>query len=127
MHTTKSHTPQTRSVPVRRRSRGGPVVPKLIKSKFTASGGETPKSSAVPGEHLSHRDLLPMKGTLFGRSSWDSGYRVSAVRLDEKQLWWGIHEDKKLQRDEYQGALNVDSTQRPLKGPFLYHRFYRWL
>ena len=31
-----------------------------------------------------HRELLHTKGTLFGRSSWDSGYRVSAIRLDEK-------------------------------------------
>ena len=60
-----------------------------------------------------------MKGTLFGRSSWDSGYRVSTVRLDEKQLWWSIYEDEKLQRDEDPGELNVDSTQRPLQGAFL--------
>jgi hypothetical protein len=42
-----------------------------------------------------------------------------AVRLDEKPLWWRIHENEKLQRVEDQGELNVDSTQRPLQGAFL--------
>ena len=33
------------------------MVVVLIKNKSTASGGETPKGSAVSGVHLSHRDL----------------------------------------------------------------------
>ena len=38
----------------------------LIKSKSTASGGETPKGSAVSGVYLMHRELLDMEGTWFG-------------------------------------------------------------
>ena len=91
----------------------------LIKNKSTASGGETPKGSAVPGVHLSHRDLGHMNGTLFGGSLWDCESHVSTVRLDEYPIRRCIHEQEKLQRDEDQGELNLDSTQRPLQGAFL--------
>jgi hypothetical protein len=60
-----------------------------------------------------------MNGTLFGRSLWDCGSRVIAVRLDEYPIRRCIHEQEKLQRDEDQGELNLDSTQRPLQGAFL--------
>ena len=96
-----------------------PGTPYLIKNKSTASGGETPNGSAVPGVHLSHRNLGHMNGTLFGRNLWDCGSRVSAVRLDEYPIRRCIHEQEKLQRDEGQGELNLDSTQRPLQGAFL--------
>src|SRR5271165_3042454 len=91
----------------------------LIKNKSTASGGETPKGSAVSGVHLSHRDLGHMNGTSFGRRLWDCGTRVSAARLDEYPSRRCIHEQAKLQRDEDQGGSNFDSTQRPLQGAFL--------
>src|SRR5208337_3703211 len=64
----------------------------LIKNKSTASGGETPKGSAVSGVHLSHRDLGHMNGTSFGRRLWDCGTRVSAARLDEYPSRRCIHE-----------------------------------
>src|SRR5271166_2758539 len=91
----------------------------LIKNKSTASGGETPKGSAVSGVHLSHRDLGHMNGTSLGRRLWDCGTRVSAARLDEYPSRRCIHEQAKLQRDEDQGGSNFDSTQRPLQGAFL--------
>ena len=91
----------------------------LIWSKSTASGGETPKGSAVPGVHLSHRDLGQMNGTLFGESLWDCGSRVIAVRLDDYPIRMFIHEQVTLHRDEDQGEFNLDSTQRPLQGAFL--------
>src|SRR5271166_4610691 len=95
------------------------LVTVLIKNKSTASGGETPKGSAVSGVHLSHRDLGHMNGTSFGRRLWDCGTRVSAARLDEYPSRRCIHEQAKLQRDEDQGGSNFDSTQRPLQGAFL--------
>ena len=45
----------------------------LIKSKSTASGGETPKGSAVPGVYRPHRDRWHTEGTLLSRSSWSRG------------------------------------------------------
>ena len=54
-------------------------TPGLIKNKSTASGGETPKGSAVPGVHLSHRDLGHMNGTYFRRGLWDCGSRLKTV------------------------------------------------
>ncbi len=98
---------------------GVPGTPYLIKNKSTASGGETPKGSAVSGVHLSHRDLGHMNGTSFGRRLWDCGTRVSAARLDEYPIWRCIHEQAKLQRDEDQGESNFELTQRPLQGAFL--------
>ena len=68
------------------------LVTVLIKNKSTASGGETPKGSAVSGVHLSHRDLGHMNGTSFGRRLWDCGTRVSAARLDEYPSRRCIHE-----------------------------------
>ena len=60
-----------------------------------------------------------MKGTLFGESLWDCGSHVIAVRLDDYPIRQCIHEQVTLQRDEDQGELNLDSTQRPLQGAFL--------
>jgi len=91
----------------------------LINNKSTATGGETPKGSAVPGVPLSHRDLGQMNGTLFGPSFRDRGPRVSAVSPDENPFRRCIHEQEKLRRNEDQGELNLDSTQRPLQGAFL--------
>ena len=71
---------------------GVPGTAHLIKNKSTASGGETPKGSAVSGVHLSHRDLGHMNGTSFGRRLWDCGTRVSAARLDEYPSRRCIHE-----------------------------------
>ena len=57
-----------------------------------------------------HRELLPTKGTLFGRSFWARGYCVSPVGLDEVQVRRSIREQEKLQRDrdQDQGELNLD-------------------
>ena len=60
-----------------------------------------------------------MNGTLFGESLWDCGSHVIAVRLDDYPIRQCIHEQVTLQRDEDQGELNLDSTQRPLQGAFL--------
>ena len=60
-----------------------------------------------------------MNGTLPGGSLWDCESLVSTVRLDEYPIRRCIHEQEKLQRDEDQGELNLDSTQRPLQGAFL--------
>ena len=88
----------------------------FIKNKSTASGGETPKGSAVPGVPLIHRDLRHMNGTLFRRGLRDCEPRVSTV-LGGYPIRRCIHEQEKLQRDQEQGALNLDSTERPLLGP----------
>ena len=45
-------------------------VQRLIKNKSTASGGETPKGSAVPGVYRLHRDLWHTRRTLFSRNPW---------------------------------------------------------
>jgi hypothetical protein len=60
-----------------------------------------------------------MNGTLFGESLWDCGSHVIAVRLDDYPIRQCIHEQVTLQRDEVQGELNLDSTQRPLQRAFL--------
>ena len=60
-----------------------------------------------------------MNGTLFGESLWDCGSHVIAVRLDDYPIRQCFHEQVTLQRDEDQGELNLDSTQRPLQGAFL--------
>ena len=41
-----------------------------FKNKSTASGGETPKGSAVPGVYRLHRDLWHTRRTLFSRNPW---------------------------------------------------------
>ena len=58
----------------------------LIKNKSTASGGETPKGSAVSGVYRPHRDLWHTEGTLLSRSSWSRGDLVSAVGLGEDAI-----------------------------------------
>ncbi len=57
------------------------IIALLIKNKSTASGGETPKGSAVSGVYRPHRDLWHTEGTLLSRSSWSRGDLVSAVGL----------------------------------------------
>ena len=55
-----------------------------------------------------HRDLLKMKGTLFGRSFWARGYCVSTVGLDEAAIRKYIQEQEQHQRDQEQGELDFD-------------------
>ena len=55
-----------------------------------------------------HRELLPRKGTLFGRSLWARGCCVSAVGLNEVQIRRYIRDQEKLQRDQDQGELKLD-------------------
>jgi putative transposase len=55
-----------------------------------------------------HRELLPTKGTWFGRSFWARGYWVSTVGLDEDQIRREIREQDQLRRDQDQGELNLD-------------------
>src|SRR5208282_3874708 len=50
---------------------------------------------------------------------WDCESRVSTVRLDEHSIRRCIHEQEKLQLDQDQSELNLDSSQRPLQGAFL--------
>src|SRR5512135_1120175 len=66
-----------------------------------------------------HRELLPTKGTMFGRSFWARGYCVSTVGLDEDQIRRYIPDQEKLQRDRTQGDFEPRITQRPLQGAFL--------
>ena len=54
-----------------------------------------------------HRELLPTKGTFFGRSFWARGSCVSPVGLDAGQIRRYIREQEKLQRDQDQGELNL--------------------
>ena len=54
------------------------------------------------------RELLKMKGTLFGRSFWARGYCVSTVGYDEASVRRYIQEQEKLQRDQDQGELAFD-------------------
>jgi putative transposase len=72
-----------------------------------------------------HRELLPMKGTLFGRSFWVRGSGVSTVGLDEDQIRRSIREQEKLQRDQDQDELNLDEPNGPFRGPSSYHRLCR--
>jgi hypothetical protein len=39
--------------------------------------------------------------------------------LDAAQIRWSIRDQEKFPRNEGQGGLNLDSTQRPLRGAFL--------
>jgi putative transposase len=73
-----------------------------------------------------HRELLHTEGTLFGRSFWARGYRVSTVGLDEGQIRRSIREQEKLQRDRDRGGLNLESPNGPFEGPSSYHRLCRW-
>ena len=49
-----------------------------------------------------HRDLLKVKGTLFGRSFWARGYCVSTVGFNEEQIRKYIKEQEYLQKQEEQ-------------------------
>ena len=55
-----------------------------------------------------HRELMRMKGTLFGRSFWARGYCVSTVGYDEASVRRYIQEQEKLQRDQDQAELEFD-------------------
>ena len=55
-----------------------------------------------------HRELLPTKGTMFGRSFWALGYCVSTVGLDEDQIRRYIRDQEKLQQGRDQGELNLE-------------------
>src|SRR5512135_2777385 len=65
-----------------------------------------------------HRELLPMKGTLFGRSFWARGSGVNTVGLDEDQIRRSLREQEKLQRDQDQDELN-STNLRLFQGAFL--------
>src|SRR5271157_4121757 len=89
-----------------------------IKNESTASGGETPRGSAVPGVHLSHQDLWHMHGTLFRPGLWHCEVRVSTVPGEDLSRRCILGQENH-QRDQDQCELNLDSTQRPLQGAFL--------
>ena len=55
-----------------------------------------------------HRQLLKMKGALFGRSFWARGYCVSTVGFDENQIKQYIKEQEQLQKEEEQLELDFD-------------------
>ena len=61
-----------------------PDGPCLIKNKSTASGGETPKGSAVSGVHLSHRDLG--QGAIRKRGDFDSTIRSLPATTCDKMV-----------------------------------------
>ena len=52
-----------------------------------------------------HRQLLKMKGTLFGRSFWARGYCVSTVGFDEHQIKQYIKEQEQLEKE---GQLELE-------------------
>ena len=55
-----------------------------------------------------HREVLKIKGTLFGRSFWARGYCVSTVGLDEHQIRAYIKEQEQLQKEKEQLELDFD-------------------
>ena len=55
-----------------------------------------------------HRELMRMKGTLFGRSFWARGYCISTGGYDEVSVRRYIQEQEKLQRDQDQAELEFD-------------------
>ena len=55
-----------------------------------------------------HREVLKVKGTLFGRSFWARGYCVSTVGLDEHQIRAYIKEQEQLQKEQEQLELDFD-------------------
>ena len=55
-----------------------------------------------------HREVLKIKGTLFGRSFWARGYCVSTVGLDEHQIRAYIKEQEQLQKEQEQLELDFD-------------------
>jgi putative transposase len=46
-----------------------------------------------------HREVMRIKGTLFGREFWARGYCVSTVGLNEEQIRPCIRDQEKMQRD----------------------------
>ena len=55
-----------------------------------------------------HRNVLKMKGTLFGRSFWARGYCVSTVGWDEKGIREYIRNQEKLQNESEQAELEFE-------------------
>ena len=53
-----------------------------------------------------HRDLMHVKGTLFGRSFWARGYCVSTVGWDESAIRKYIQEQEKRQQAQGQAELD---------------------
>ena len=49
-----------------------------------------------------HRQLLHVKGTLFGRAFWARGYCVSTVGFDEQQIRKYIEEQEHIQKEQEQ-------------------------
>jgi putative transposase len=64
-----------------------------------------------------HRVLKHRKGTRFGRSFWARGCCVSTLGLNEVQIRRYIRDQEKLQQDQDQGELKLDSPNGPSKGP----------
>jgi putative transposase len=64
-----------------------------------------------------HRELLHRKGTLLVRSFWARGCCVNTVGLNEVQIRRYIRHQERLQRDQDQGELKLDSPKGPSKGP----------
>ncbi len=52
-----------------------------------------------------HRDLMKVKGTLFGRKFWARGYCVSTVGLDEERIRKYVKWQNKKDEDAAQGRL----------------------
>lgn len=55
-----------------------------------------------------HRDLLRVRGTLFGRSFWARGYCVSTVGLDESTISEYIQDQEQHQKDQEQDELSAE-------------------
>ena len=53
-----------------------------------------------------HRDLLHVKGTLFGRSFWSRGYCVSTIGWDESSIRQYIRDQEQHQQTQEQAELD---------------------
>ena len=53
-----------------------------------------------------HRDLLHVKGTLFGRSFWSRGYCVSTIGWDELSIRQYIRDQEQHQQAQEQAELD---------------------
>ena len=53
-----------------------------------------------------HRDLLHVKGTLFGRSFWSRGYCVSTIGWDELSIRRYIRDQEQHQQTQEQAELD---------------------
>ena len=53
-----------------------------------------------------HRDLLHVKGTLFGRSFWSRGYCVSTIGWDESSIRQYIRDQEQHQQAQEQSELD---------------------